>query len=112
MQLLAPGEHEPHQGKAPLQRADAASTGGSGKAFLCVAFAAEDDRGILVGVAERADRGQQHGAPSGRIEKGVAERSDGAAGGQIDDGAGECQRVRLGAARHRQVAIEHGARER
>ena len=60
VQLLAPGEHEPHQGKAPLQRADAAGTGGSGKAFLCVAFAAEDDRGILVRVAERADRGQQH----------------------------------------------------
>ena len=112
VQLLAPGEHEPHQGKAPLQRADAAGTGSSGKAFLSVAFAAEDEGGILIRVAERANRGQQHRVASRSIEKGVAERSDGAAGGQVDDGAGESQRVRLGAARHRQVAVEDGSRER
>ena len=112
MQRLAPGKHEPHQGKAPLQRTDTAGTAGAGKALLCIAFAAENDRGILVGIAERPDRGQQHGAPSGRFEKSIAERSDGAAGGQVDDGAGQLERIRLGAARHRQVAIEHGARER
>ena len=112
VQRLAPGKHEPHQGKAPLQRTDTAGTAGAGKALLCIAFAAENDRGILVRIAERPDRGQQHGTPSGSFEKSIAECSDGAAGGQVDDGAGQLERIRLGAARHRQVAVEHSACER
>ena len=111
VQRLAPGKYEPHQGEAPLQRTDAAGTGAAGKAFLCIAFAAENDRGILVGVAKRPDRGQQHGTPSGSFEKASRECSDRAAGGQVDDGAGQLKRIRLGAARHRQIAVEHSACE-
>ena len=59
MQLPAPGKHEPHQGKAPLERADRPRPAGPCEALIGRALGAEDDGGVLVGIAERADGGQK-----------------------------------------------------
>ena len=102
--LRNPLPFDVHEERAPLERADRPRSACPCKALIGLAIGTEDDGGVLVGIAERADRGQQRRLSSGSLEKGIAQGPDGASRGEINDGAGERQRIGLGAARSRKVA--------
>ncbi len=72
----------------------------------------EDDGCLLVGIAQRPDARQEQRLALGLGQEGLAERAGRAAGGEIEGGKRQGERVGLGATGRGQLAVKHGSGKR